>query len=107
MSVTVCTAFGVIIQLGNALGVRDINQLPGCWEHAVDDQWRIALNGHGDERTAFGRATVPPYHIYVEYNGWPAGLIGPAGGVIAAGDGATEDTFIAAVEAARDKAVLA
>ena len=33
------------------------------------------------------------------FNGWPAGIIDPMGGIIAAGAAANEDTFIAAIEA--------
>ena len=38
---------------------------------------------------------------YVEYNGFPAGLLTPMGdGCIAAGEAANEDTFIAALRRA-------
>lgn len=39
------------------------------------------------------------YQAKVTWCGWPAGIITPNGGVIAAGECANEDTFIEAIEA--------
>jgi hypothetical protein len=47
--------------------------------------WEISLDG------ANLRASI-------KFNGWPAGIIDPAGGIIAAGGIANEDAFIAAIE---------
>lgn len=97
-------AFMVVVQLGLALGKRDMSKLPGCWEHQVDEQWWIALNPHdGNEKCSTG-AAVPGFSIYIRFNEWPAGLIDPRSGVIAAGAAANEDSFIAAVQAATAKA---
>ncbi|MOA58861.1 hypothetical protein D3C78_1833450 [compost metagenome] len=41
---------------------------------------------------------IPSYHAAVEYNGWPAGIIGYEGGVIAAGEAASEESFIEALK---------
>jgi len=43
--------------------------------------------------------THDPIHCAVLYNGWLAGVFSPAGGWIAAGEGANENTFIAACKA--------
>ena len=90
-----------LAQLGGALGVTKITELPGCWEHKIDDEWEIAFNGH-DEATASSLSSVPvpPMSVYIQYNGWPAGVVGFLGGVIAASEGANEETFLAAIEAA-------
>jgi hypothetical protein len=88
--------FALIVELAEALGVRDINQLEGCWEVEVDSAWWFALNGHGTPTEARG-IHVPPFEVYVEYNGWPAGVVGPYAGVLAAGEGANEETFCAAL----------
>lgn len=72
----------------------------GCWEYAIDERWWVAWNGHGEHRKNSRGVDVPPYTCAVHYNGWPAGLVNPYGGVIAAGDAANEDTFIAAIESA-------
>ena len=93
-------AFGKVCMLAGALGVKGINALPGCWEHAIDGTWWIALNGHAEPTECSRGASVPPYEMYVECNGWPAGILSPGDGVIAAGEGANEDTLIAAIDAA-------
>lgn len=97
-------AFARIAELGGALGVRDVNKLPGCWEHQVDELWHISLNGHRKTIKDSKGFEVPSFHAAIEYNGWPAGLIGPGGGIIAAGECANEDTFIEALKAATLKA---
>mgnify|MGYP001580137362 CR=1 FL=1 len=97
----ICEAFVAVCELGEALGVQPLNQHAGCWEHNVDARWKIAVNGHG-EPVLCGMSDVPiaPFTCYVMFNGWPAGIITPYGGTIAAGEAANEDAFIAAVRAA-------
>ncbi len=90
-------AFTLLADLGLKDGVAPINQFDGCWERQIGDWW-IALNGHREERKCSHGGTVPPFKCYIEWNGWPAGLIGPYGGVLAAGAAANEDTFIAAIK---------
>lgn len=90
--------FALVLALANALGVSHINELPACWEHQVDEQWWIAVNGHPFAQKATppdapAPLDVPPFHCVVTYNGWPAGLFDPRGGIIAAGDGANEFAF--------------
>lgn len=94
-------AFMVVAELFGAIGVTDARNIEGCVEHQIDKQWFVALNGH-DEPTACSKSRNPvmPYHIYVEFNGWPAGVLNPYGGCIAAGEAANETTFIAAVKSA-------
>lgn len=89
-----------VVELAEKLGVTKINEMDGCWEHQVDEKWWIACNGHQETTRNSHGAEVPPFHVYVEYNGWPAGLINPRQGVIAAGEGANERTFIAALRKA-------
>jgi hypothetical protein len=43
---------------------------------------------------------LPAMTCMVTYNGWPAGMLGPFGGIIAAGDAANERSFIDALRAA-------
>jgi hypothetical protein len=87
-----------IVDLAARLGVAQINKLPGCWELQVDAQWWIALNGHSEPTKCSKGAAVPPFHAYVEFNGWPAGVIGCHAGTIAAGAAANEQAFIEAVK---------
>ncbi len=104
----ICAAFNSIVDLALALGVRDIRKLPECWEHKVDEHWTIAINGHDipklAHKTISGKTEVPGFHCYVEFNGWPAGLLSPYDGTFAAGSCANEDTFIAALEQATERA---
>ena len=96
MTDNVAEAFYRLAVLGNAQGVV-LNKLPGCWEVQLDKQWRVAVNGHKEAIKESGGREVPPYHAYVEYNGWPAGFLNPRGGTIAAGSCANEDAFIEAI----------
>ena len=91
-----------VADLALALGVESYTTLPACWEHQVDEHWLIKVNGH--KETIDG---IEPAWMMVWFNGWPAGSVHPVlGGVIAAGEIANEDTFIAALDAAILVAVL-
>ena len=61
----------------------------------VDGAWKITINGKSEACD-----NIPPYGVLVEFNGWPAGILDPGGGVIAAGEAANEDTLIAALKVA-------
>ena len=94
MSDTVSEAFVLIVDLALKQGRRNIKDQ--VVDVAVDDTWKVRVNGCSVERE-----NIPPFHAYVEFNGWPAGFIGTdGGGVIAAGEAANEDALIAALRAA-------
>lgn len=94
-------AFAIVAEYAVALGAKSISALPGCWEKRIDEHWWVAINGHKDDMACSREAPpVPSLHCYIEYDGWPAGLISLQDGVIAAGESANEDTFIAAVKRA-------
>ena len=93
------TVYAKLVDLAYALGARNICNLPGCWEHQIDDQWWCAGNGGKVERQCSTGISVPPCTFYLEFNGWPAGFVGPAGGIVAAGEAANEDSLLAAIEA--------
>lgn len=84
-------ALVAIAELHQALGRPPLNGAIGEYQFA---EWHVRLNGAGEEQDG-----IPPFTASIEFNGWPAGLIDPAGGVIAAGELANEDTFIAAARA--------
>lgn len=99
-----------IIELTNADGLKTIKGM--IWERKVDDKWYVAVNGKGEvgKVTPEGSMEIDlqPYYVAVWYNGWLAGLFHPAaGGMIAAGEGANEDTLIAALNAATKKTLAA
>lgn len=80
-------------------GIGLISELPDkVWRRSFG-AWQIIFNGTEDTQSPKDAPDLPPFAVYVKYNGWPAGIITPAGGVIAGGTAANEDTFIAAIEA--------
>jgi hypothetical protein len=89
-----CVAMLKIAELAEVL-----HRVPfGEWDHQFvsDARWRLCVNGGQQEVWHVDDAIgVPRYHAYVEFNGWPAGLIDPAGGTIA---GNLEDDLIVALE---------
>lgn len=101
----VCEAFKKLCDLCIALGASPANKHKACWEHRVDERWEIAFNGHNDPKMCSHGVVVDPYNCYVQYNGWPAGVFTPYGGCIAAGEGANETTFLAALTRAEAEAL--
>ena len=96
--------FDAILEMCDRLGVRDIGSMDGFWTYVIDDHWWIAVNGHKVDVEAqspqhVNPTPVPPFTAYVEFNGWPAGLIDPYGGTLAAGEIANAETFMAACDA--------
>lgn len=74
-------------------GAESISMKKELWQHKVDDTWTIKCNGQ--ETKVDG---VPPFSWYIEYNGWPAGILGIMGdGVLCAGDGGNEENLRAAL----------
>lgn len=75
----------------------------------IGGNWFIAVNGAENEQ-AFQRnardgvplpeASIPPFSALVYWGDWPAGIIDPYGGCLAAGESANEDTLCAALDAA-------
>jgi hypothetical protein len=100
ISEQISEAMAAVMELAHRRGVTKINELPGCWEIQVDSAWWLAVNGHRETTKCSKGTEVLPFHAYVEFNGWPAGIFNPYGGTMAAGTVANEDAFIAAVKAA-------
>jgi hypothetical protein len=97
----------LVAELAVALGVRNINALESCWVHQFDTHWLIAANGHKEYKifaSQHGPINVPPFSVWVEFNGWPAGVFDAHGGTFAAGAAANEQTFSAALRSAIDAA---
>lgn len=95
-------AYSCVVDLGLALGLRNVGQMNKCWEHQVDDDWWIALNPKPEPIKCSKDIEVPGGNIWIEYRGFPAGIIGFNDGRMV-GDG-TEDKFIEAVRAATGEA---
>lgn len=100
----ICEAFDKIVQLGLKLGVSNLKDYPGAWVHKVDECWTVAVNGLDDPVRAKPQGcmsvSIDPFNAAVWFNGWLAGSLDPYGGILAAGEGANEDTFIEAVDEA-------
>lgn len=91
-----------IAKFACALDAAPMNHHPGCWEIQIDERWWLAVNGHKEPHRhskSMGEEVLAPFHFYVEYNGWPAGIFSAAGGEFVAGDAANEQTFIEALKA--------
>lgn len=80
-------------------GVQQINQLPGCWEFQPGEGWFVAVNGHNTPAQCSHGTEVPPFHAYIAWNEFPAGIIGPTDGVLAAGSVANESSLLSALRA--------
>lgn len=87
-----------------SVGVSKINELPGAWVAFVDDNWTIAMNGHRESvavepEGCMAVDDLPPFTLAAWWNGWLAGMIDPAGGIIAAHpEGANEERLLAALD---------
>jgi hypothetical protein len=100
-------AMVAVCDLALSLGFRDLNKRDDCWEHQIDANWWVAVNGRKEPTKCSHGLTVHPYQCYIEFNGFPAGIIDPYDGIIAAGDAANEDSFIEAVKAATNHEAIA
>jgi hypothetical protein len=99
----ICEAFARLVDLMIVQGApMPITKHEGAYECVIDANWKATFNGHPTEQK-HGHITIPAFTAVIDYNGWPAGLMNPYGGVIAAGECANETTFIAAVNAQIDR----
>jgi len=88
-----------IAELANSLGASPVNQYSGAWEYQIDDAWKVAVNGH-EKPVMVDGLELPPFHILVWYNGWPAGIMTPYDGEFAAGSHANEAEFLDVLDCA-------
>lgn len=99
MSEGITELFAAIVQYGARRGVEGINTLPGCWEFEPAPGWFIAVNGHDEKMSLSKRSDVlvDPFTAYVEWHGFPAGIITPTSGILAAGSEANEQALLTAL----------
>ena len=98
MTDRITEVFVELVALAERLGISRVNELPGCWEYQIDDEWSIAVNGHREPVECSAGVMVQPFSAYVQWRGWPAGVIDPVGGMIVAHANANEDGLIAAIK---------
>lgn len=96
--------FLLVAELHEALELPPLSEIPGCWIRHLDEHWVIAVNGHTTPVQEPGLPALPPYHMYVEFNGWPAGVLSLAEGTFAAGSRANIAEFCRAIAAATRRA---
>lgn len=89
------------LELAQSLGATPLNKHHGCWEAQLDEHWWIAINAHRVPIKCSKDAMVPPFTMYIDFNGWPAGFVDPHGGTMAAGSLANEETLLAAIKEAQ------
>lgn len=86
--------FMKVAELALKRGHEALDKLDGCWEHDIDDDWRVTLNGRADPTADSKGYEVQPFHMLIEYKGSPVGVISPAGGTMMTG---AEDDFVQAL----------
>ena len=79
------------------------------WHYKISDKWEIWINGNKVKAAGIrsdGRPTsmLNPYEAYIEFNGWPAGIMTPFESMIAHGTIANIFTLRDAIRAAIKKA---
>ena len=103
--ITMVEVFVEIAKLCESMKLPSLNKFPDCWECELDKRWTIIVNGHREPKM-WHDIEIAPFHCYVEYNGWPAGIFSPRGGSIAAGSEANEDKLIKAIQLKRLQVVF-
>jgi hypothetical protein len=99
-------AMGLIAELAIRDGMSNLpSKVASCWERVIDDDWTVAVNPHPTPRDYRGSA-IQPYHCHVYWRDWPAGILTPFEGVMAAhpdAEGANEAHLIRSLRTALGK----
>jgi len=95
--------FEKVCEFGIAMGWKGIAGEAGCTEHQVDESWWFAVNPHLEACECSMGVKVPAGHVYIQFNGWPFGLVNCYEGMCGAGRLANEDTLIEALERAAER----
>ena len=99
----ICATFILCCQLGTLCGQKSIKDLPGCWEHQINDDWHLSFNGHAHELKDSSGDPVPPCSVWVKHSKYFAsGVVMPGGGIMLGGREAEEDLIAALEVAIRD-----
>jgi hypothetical protein len=99
------TTFMAIAEYALATGAAPIKDK--LWHVKLDKSWEFVVNGFMEEKETgpFGQSRcshkIGPAECYIEFNGWPAGIINPYRGSFAAGELANEQTFCEALKRGR------
>lgn len=79
-------------------GLPSLAQMPGKRWAGTCGPWSWLVSANPTPITTEGGVTVMPFHAYIEFNGWPAGVLRVMGdGQFAAGSEANPEAFAAAL----------
>ena len=80
--VRIVEVYSKVVELAVELGVENIKDLPGAWEHRINEHWRLVVNGRDEKVKATG-GWLGPYCLAIWYDDWLVVLTSPAEGMIA------------------------
>lgn len=84
----------LMLEYAMSLGVTPAIIKKGIWTNKIDDHWTLKLNGQQEKISG-----VPGLSWFIEFNGWPAGIMSILGdGVLCAGAAGNEDNLRKAIE---------
>jgi len=84
-------------------GYANLREYPGILELELESgRWKFEIHAQDQEIDGL---KMPDVRIH--FNGWPAGVMGPGGGLMAAGEVANEDAMIATLKQALEEEVRA
>ena len=46
-----CAIHALCCELAALCGQASLKDVPGCWEHQVDENWLLSLNAHQDRKS--------------------------------------------------------
>jgi hypothetical protein len=93
MNGNISVIYALVVDLALKRGHRDIKGQVVELEYS--DIWKATINGSSDHTQGI---SIPPYHVFIQCNGWPVTIVGPSGGAPILG--ASEDEIIAALNKA-------
>ena len=104
MSERLTEAASAVADLAQARGIGSIKDKPQPFKLVIDERWTVYVNAGQAAVKLDSGADLEPFNFYVEFNGWPAAMFSPFAGSFVAGEGANEETFLAACRAAQSAA---
>lgn len=86
----------ILMEYAISKGATKLHLVTGLWVSKIDEHWLVKCNGHRETIDL-----VPPFSWSIEYNGWPAGIVGAIDGegIIAVGEIVNEKTLLEAIQA--------
>lgn len=98
-----------IFDLTEAHGAAPMSQHKDGWIMRLDRRWCLAVNGLNESLRMripppnSHELLVPPFHVYVDFNGWPFAFITPETAEVGCGEVANIDTLYEAIVQATER----